>query len=95
MQPKFAQTGLPEMACGPDPHQGDYFSIFPHLLMTNLVNEIDALQNALSAEKALREATQLELIQGVQQGIMQSAHNQAVANVLAAAQALINKSHQS
>lgn len=62
--------------------------------MTNLINELDALQNALSAEKALREATQLELIQGATNGIMQNAHNQAIANVLNAAQALINKSHQ-
>jgi hypothetical protein len=63
--------------------------------MINLVNELDALHNALSTEKSLREATQLELIQNIQQGAMQLAHQQAITNVLTAAQYLINKSHQS
>lgn len=57
--------------------------------MNNIVNELDALRNAVAAEKMLRDATQTEFNQGVQNGPMRQAHDQSILNVLAAAQALL------
>jgi hypothetical protein len=59
--------------------------------MTNLVSELDALFKFLEIERSLRDATQQEIIQGIQNGACKTAHDQMINSVLVAAEALIAK----
>jgi hypothetical protein len=58
--------------------------------MKNLVDNLDLLKNLLDTESLLRIAAQDELIQGIQNGPMNAAHQQSIQNILNAAKNLIN-----
>jgi hypothetical protein len=57
--------------------------------MKNLVNEINYLKKTLDTEAALREATETEFNQGIQNGPMRVAHDASILNVITAADALV------
>lgn len=62
--------------------------------MQNLVNQLDLLKKMLDTEAVLRAATQTELVQGIQNGPMHQAHDASIADVIAAANALIKASNE-
>ena len=59
--------------------------------MVNLVDEIDALKQRIDLEGELRNATDLELRNGEEEGPMQHAHDTSIENVIACARALVEK----
>lgn len=59
--------------------------------MKNVVDELDLLKMVLDNELSLRQATDVEFRNGVQNGPMRQAHDAAILQVVAAARALVVK----
>jgi len=62
--------------------------------MKNVVSEMNALKKFLDTEGVLRTAASAEFDNSIQNGPMRLAHDQAILNVIAAAQALLNKANE-
>jgi hypothetical protein len=60
--------------------------------MNNLVDAMDVLKNALLTEAVLRQSANTEWANGVQNGSMKQAHDQAIQQVIQAAENLIQLS---
>jgi hypothetical protein len=62
--------------------------------MIPIIDELDALKNAMDTETTLRKATETEFSQGNTNGVMRKAHDESVQAVIEAAKRLIEKSEK-